>query len=98
MDSNNFYRKENNKVCKNGCGKFIRWDTSENFYIEIDTGKRHKCPNYRPSSQRKQEYISASVTKEQAQYIDTIGPLIAETYSIVKELQDNFKKLLDNRF
>jgi uncharacterized protein (DUF1499 family) len=39
----------NPKPCNYGCNTRIYWNTSENAYLEVFSGNRHKCPN-RPKS------------------------------------------------
>lgn len=100
MNSNYSHGKEKvkAKLGENGCGKIIAQTMSENFSREIRSGEKHKCQNYGPYPQRRHEYIGTTITEEQGQYMETVGPLITETYSIVQELRDNFKKLMDNKF
>ena len=73
------------KVCKNGCGKVIRWDNSQNSYIEVDTNQRHRCPNWNP----KYDHLiglNHKINLEQQQYADTLGPLVAKILSLVQEI------------
>ena len=73
------------KLCRNGCGKRIRWDTAENAFFEIDTNYRHRCPNWSPSQERV-NIPSRKLTLEQQLYADTLGPAIAEILSSVQEI------------
>ena len=76
------------KLCRNGCGKYIRWDKFQNAFVEIDTGYRHRCPNWSPS-QEKVDIPNRKLTLEQQLYADTIGPVIAEILSLVQEIYNH---------
>jgi hypothetical protein len=74
------------KPCKNGCGKHIRWDTVQNAFFEIDTKRRHICPNWSPSQVN---IPNRKLTLEQQLYADTIGSVIAEIPSLVLEIYNH---------
>ena len=75
------------KLCKNGCGKLIKWDTSQNKYFEIDTNHHHRCPNWKPNHEQLSRNLNRKITQEQLLYIDTIGPAICRILSIVENVE-----------
>jgi hypothetical protein len=79
--------KEFAKLCKNGCGKLIKWDKSKKFYFEIETNERHKCPNWVPNQRQPPLSLSRKITKEQLLYMDTIGPAISRILSVVENVE-----------
>lgn len=81
VDSKNRYEKG----CKNGCGEVIRWDNSQNCYIEVNTNRRHRCPNWNSTYE---QHLSSlrKITPEQQLYADTLGPAIAKILSLVQEI------------
>jgi hypothetical protein len=76
------------RPCKYGCGKLIKWDKSQNAYIEIDTNIRHRCPNWNSKQEHPIEVVNHRITTEQQLYADTIGPAIAEILSLVQEIYE----------
>ena len=84
--NNNQNNKQFAKLCRNGCGKLIEWDTSQNIYSEIDTNDRHRCPNWNPKQKHLQDNLNRRITEEQQLYIDTIGPAILEICSEVQNI------------
>jgi hypothetical protein len=91
---NNNYNKHVQKLCKNGCGKNIEWDIDLKYYVEIDTGRKHSCPNWKPKQLQNNSYNNRStITSEQITYVDTIGPAIAEILSLMQEITERLRKL-----
>ena len=85
--NNNQNTKQFAKLCRNGCGKLIKWDTSQNKYFEIDTNDRHRCPNWNPKQEHLPDNVNRKITQEQKLYVDTIGPAILETRSVVQNIE-----------
>ena len=83
---NNHNNNRYSKPCRNACGKRIRWDNSQNSYIEVGTNQKHQCPNWNPNPQHEQHLIGLNrmITPEQQLYLDTIGPVIVEIHSLVR--------------
>jgi hypothetical protein len=80
MEANNLPEK----VCKNGCGKQIKWDKIQNAYIEVHTNRRHICPNWRPNRK---------LTQEQTLYMDAITPILLELRSVILELRSSIRNI-----
>jgi hypothetical protein len=76
------------RACKYGCGKLIKWNKSQNAYIEIDTNVRHRCLNWNSKQEHHVEVTNHSIIAEQQQYADTLGPAIAEILSLVQEIYE----------
>jgi hypothetical protein len=74
------------KPCRNGCGKHIRWDNSQNSYTEFGTNQKHQCPNWKNPKYEHVTGLNHKITPEQQQYADTLGPLIAKILSLVQEI------------
>ena len=85
--SNNQNNKQFAKLCKNGCGRLIKWDKSQNTYCEIDTNNRHRCPNWNPNQQQPPLNLNCKITQEQQLYVDTIGPAVIEIRSAVQDIK-----------
>ena len=75
------------KLCKNGCEKLIRWDGSQNKYLEIDTNDRHRCPNCNPKQEHPPDNVNHKITHDQQLYLNTIGPAILEIRSAVQNIE-----------
>jgi hypothetical protein len=88
------YTKGTKKLCNNGCGKEIQWDIDLKYYIEIDTGRKHSCPNWKPKQLQNNSYNNTrNLTSGQVTYLDTIGPAIAEILSLMQEITERLRKL-----
>jgi hypothetical protein len=74
------------KLCRNGCGKYIRWDTTQSEYFEIDTNNHHICSNWSPNLEKVSSSLNRKITPEQQLCADTVGPAIAEILSLVQEI------------
>jgi hypothetical protein len=92
--SDNPNNKQFAKLCKNGCGKLIKWDTSQNTYSEVDTNKQHRCPTWNPNHRQISRNLDHRITQEQLLYMDTLGPTIAEILSVVQNLEKIVKQLV----
>jgi hypothetical protein len=91
---NNHNNNRFSKPCRNGCGKPIRWDNSQNSYIEVGTNQKHRCPNWNSNPKHEQHLIGLNrkITPEQQLYLDTIGPVIVEIHSLVREIHKHVTK------
>lgn len=88
MISSSSNNNNTERPCKYGCGKHIRWDRSQNAYVEVDTNIRHRCPHWNSKQEHPVEVANHRITAEQQLYADTIGPAIAEILSLVQEIHE----------
>jgi hypothetical protein len=74
------------KLCRNGCGKYIRRDITQSKYFEIDTNNLHICPNWSPNLEKVSSVLTSTITPEQQIYLDTIGPEILKILPLIQEI------------
>jgi hypothetical protein len=87
VSNNNNNNIQLERDCKNGCGKLIKWDKSQNTYIEVDTNDMHRCPNWNPRQEHLVEGANHKITLEQQIYVDTIGPIVLDLHSDVQDIK-----------
>ena len=56
------YNKENKKVklCENGCGRLIYWNSNENAYFGVESGQKQVCADQDPNITQSQAKDAAS--------------------------------------
>jgi|SRR5215207_114949 len=91
--SNNQKDKQAEKACKYGCSKIIKWDLSQNAYIEVDTKQRHRCANWVPKKQQALNSFSHTISSEQLRYVDTVAPVLLEILSVVRNIEQLMQEL-----
>jgi hypothetical protein len=91
--SNNDSKNHQEKVCKNGCGKYIKWDNCQNAYLEIETNQRHRCPKWEPNQNQLSNSLNHKITLEQQIYADTLGPAILEMRSAILEMRSSVRNI-----
>ena len=82
------------RVCEYGCGKLIKWDKSQNAYIEVNTKDRHRCPNWNLKQEHLVEGGNHKITPEQQIYVDTIGPIVLDIHSEIRDIKQILKQIL----
>jgi hypothetical protein len=85
MTQDNNSKKGFKKLCKNGCGKQIQWDIGLNAFTEVDSGDKHRCPNFVRKPGLRPQSMQSVITHTHR--IDTSEELLAEIYKTVKNLE-----------
>jgi hypothetical protein len=67
------------KLCKNGCGRWISWNNESHFFEEVNTGNRHKSANW--------NRISTNVTEQVGNERSYQEATLNEILNIVKRVE-----------
>jgi hypothetical protein len=91
--NNNTKRLKSIRKCHNHCGTWIAW----NRFIDVKTGEIHQCPTWKARQQQKRSREGIkTLNREEVAYMDTIGPAIAETLSVIQEVFKLVRKMHDS--
>lgn len=88
-----------------GCGQQIKFDSNitspkSGKVIPLNmNGEQHDCPNFNNRSNYNQDQQSkfsvSTLTLEQAKYMDSVGPTVAQILELSQEIKDIVRKLVD---
>jgi hypothetical protein len=81
------------RFCKYGCGKPIKWNKSQNAYVEINTNRRHICPDWNPIQKRLSDSLGRKITTEQQIYVDTLCPILLKLLSEFQDLRSEVQEI-----
>lgn len=94
-DNDKFSQSLNNNIyvrrCNNDCGKNIYWNKACNFFVEVDTGDRHICPNWKGSENKSPNIDFKKQNSHNSQIVELLTKILYEIERIEEKLHADNK-------